>query len=151
MRENFAPATSQVNTAMRWRLIPGQRASSEREARQLFFSMVIFVGLNSVFLIGITYFLRESLSALIIRSPEFGNILLVASCAECVIVLRQYYLFYFKNAEEAKTYTRYYIISSVLTFLFSLYFVAFAKVGVIGIVYGRLLANIINLILLNFP
>ena len=108
---------------------------------QLLFSITLLVAGNSLVLMAVAYFAQQPLSVLFTRSPHHGNILLVALAAECTISLRQYYLFYFKNREEARVYMNNYLISSVLTFILSLFFVGLLRMGVIGIVYGRLLGS----------
>lgn len=117
---------------------------------KLFFSIVLFVLFNYALLIAITFFFQGILAQWVIQSSAFGGILLVTFCAEGAITIRQYYLFFFRNSEDAKKYVQYYIASSVLTFLFSFYFVVFARTGIIGIVYGRLLSNILVLVMLHF-
>jgi O-antigen/teichoic acid export membrane protein len=126
-----------------------QYAQDKLKSGQLFFSSIAFVILNYVILGVLTYLWREPLSALIIRSPQHGYLLFMAYCTEALMPLRQYYLFYLKNGEDAKGYARYYLISSVLTFLLSLLWVAGLRVGVIGIIYGRLLAYLLTIILLH--
>lgn len=112
------------------------------KSARLLFSVSLFVAFNVLVLMGLSYVWRRPLSMLLTQSPDHGMILLVSFAAEAALGLRQYYLFYFKNREEANVYMTNYLISSVLTFILSIIFVGFLRIGAIGLVYGRLLGNL---------
>jgi O-antigen/teichoic acid export membrane protein len=57
--------------------------------------------------------------------------------------LKVYYLTYYKNTENAKAFVWYTIDESLLGVLFSLFMVAYLRIGVIGLVWGQLLASFI--------
>ncbi|MCR4337875.1 MAG: oligosaccharide flippase family protein [Candidatus Omnitrophica bacterium] len=116
---------------------------------RLLFSVVSFVAVNSFFLILLASFFQHPLSLLFTKSSEYGFILILTLAAECSLALRQYYLFYFKNHEDARVYIKNYLMSSLTTFVLSLVFVAGLRVGVIGLVYARLIGNIVALISLH--
>ncbi len=119
------------------------------QSAKLFYSIIAFVGLNVLVIVAITSIFRLSLSKWIIHSPAFGHVLLIAFCSEATAALRQYYLFFFKNREDAVVYVRCYVLNGLLTFSLSIFFVAILKVGVVGILYGRFLGNSITLIILQ--
>ncbi len=112
-----------------------------RQSVQLLFSVTGLVVVNSLALLAITYLIQNPLSRLFTQSPQHGDLLLAALAAECALCLRQYYLFFFKNREEAKVYVKNYLISSGLTFVLSLLFVGALRTGIIGIIYGRLIGH----------
>lgn len=116
---------------------------------QFLFSVIVLVVFNSLALMAMTYFAQRPLSMLFTQSPHHGALLLATLASECLLALRQYYLFYFKNREEAGVYVTNYMISSILTLVLSLVFVGLLRMGVIGIIYGRLLGNSAALVSLH--
>ncbi len=119
------------------------------KSARLLFSVSLFVAFNALVLMGLSYVWQRPLSMLFTQSPDHGMILLVSFAAEAALGLRQYYLFYFKNREEANVYMTNYLTSSILTFVLSIVFVALLRMGPIGIVYGRLLGNVAALFSLH--
>lgn len=121
----------------------------QKSSAAVLYSTLIFVINNMVILTLLTYFFRHPLSKYIIGSTKYGNLLFWAFCSAGVMSLKSYYLSYFKNSENAKKFVWYTINESTLTFIFSLVLVGYLRVGVIGIVWGQLLANIIIFIVLT--
>ena len=122
----------------------------KKSAAQLLYSTLAFV-ISAFFLCAIfTYFFRFDFSKWIIGSPDYGNLLFWAFCAACIVNIKNYYLTYFKNAENAKAFVWYTIDESVLGVIFSLFCVAYLRAGVIGLVWGQLAASLIILSILGF-
>ncbi len=109
----------------------------------LLYSTLIFVLVSFMICGIITYIFRYPLSKLIIGSPEHAGILFWSYCATSVVGLKTYYMTYFKNTENAKSLVWYTIDESLLGVLFSLFMVAYLRIGVIGLVWGQLLASCI--------
>jgi O-antigen/teichoic acid export membrane protein len=115
----------------------------QKSASGLLYSTIIFVVNNFFILAFVTYIFREPLSKIIIGSTQHGNLLFWAFCSSGIISLKSYYLSYFKNSENAKSFAIYSINESILTFALCLFFVVYRGTGVIGLIWGQLVANII--------
>jgi O-antigen/teichoic acid export membrane protein len=105
---------------------------------QLLYSVLLFVMLNFVFVAGLTYMFRETLSELIIGSAEHGNILFWAFCAQFFYTVSYYYLAYFRNSETARDFVVYTIAGTLINLIVSLFLVAYLRIGVIGLIYAQL-------------
>ena len=64
--------------------------------------------------------------------------------------LKTYYLTYFKNTENAKAFVWYTIDESVMGVLLSLFMVAYLRIGVIGLIWGQLLASLAIFMILSY-
>lgn len=127
-----------------------QYRSNRLDAAKLLYSTLLFVILNFLFLAGLTYLFRGTLSKLIIGSVEHGNILFWAFCAQFFVGVNYYYLTYFKNSETAKDFTFYTIAISLVNFIISLFLVAYLRIGVIGLVYAQLCSGLIIFGMLSY-
>ena len=107
----------------------------------LLYSTLSFVALFS-FLFGImTYFFKGPIAKAIVGSPDYANLLFCSFCSYSVINIKNYYLLYFKNGEDAKAFTWYSIDEIFLGVVCSLWFVVGLKTGVMGLVLGQLIAS----------
>ena len=97
----------------------------------------------------LTYLFKFKLSQWIIGSPAHANVLFWSYCTTGIVGLKTYYLTYFKNTENAKVFVKYTIDESILGVLFSLFMVAYLRVGVIGLVLGQLFASLIIFTILS--
>lgn len=117
---------------------------------QLLFSILVFVFSNFILLSVITFSFKEKLSTLVIQSPVHGDVLFWSYCSQFFYTAFHYYLIYFKNAEAAKHYSFYILLYSLLNLIFSIYFVAFLRIGVIGIVHGQLFSSLLMFVILSY-
>ncbi len=127
-----------------------QYRSNPLETAKLLYSILLFVIMNFIFLAGLTFVFRGAFAKLIIGSAKHGNILFWAFCAQFFVGVNYYYLAYFKNSETAKKFTVYTIAISLLNFIASLFFVAYQRIGVIGLVYAQLFSGVIIFIVLSY-
>lgn len=126
-----------------------QYKEDERRSASLLYSTLLFV-IGIFVLCGLfTFFFRYSLSRWIIGSENHADLLFWSFCSAGVMSLKLYYLTYFKNTENAKSFSWYTIDENLIGFVLSLTFVAFLRIGVVGISYGQLLASLIVFTLLN--
>lgn len=125
------------------------RNDSPRQA-QLLYSIFLFVIMNFIILSSITYFFKGHLSLLIIGTFEHGEIIFWAFCAQFLNSLSYYYLAYFRNSEVAKKFTFYTIVGSIINVFVSLFFVAYLRMGVIGLVYAQLCTGAIIFVILSY-
>lgn len=116
----------------------------------LLYSTVLFVTFTFIFCGIITFLFKNQLSHWIIGSTEYADILFWSYCAGGIAGLKIYYLTYFKNSENAKLFALYTIDENLLGVIFSLFFVVYLGVGVIGLLWGPFLASSIIFIALTF-
>lgn len=116
----------------------------------LLYSTILFVIIAFIICGFFTYLFKHQLSQWIIGSPDHANILFWSYCSTGIVGLKTYYLTYFKNTENAKAFAWYTIDESLLGVLFSLFMVVYLRIGVIGLVWGQLLASCIIFSILSF-
>jgi len=124
-----------------------------REAKKiagLLYSTLLFVTATLLFFGLLTFLFRYQLSNLIIGSPKFANILFWSYCATGILGLKNYYLTYFKNTENAKAFAWYTIDENLLGVIFSLFLVAYLRIGVIGLIWGQMFASFLIFSFLSF-
>ena len=109
----------------------------------LLYSTLLFVTIVFIIFGLITFLFKNSFSKWIIGSSDHADILFWSYCSTGIMGLKTYYLTYFKNTENAKSFVWYTIDENLLGLLFSLYLVAFLRIGPIGLVFGQLLASFI--------
>jgi len=119
-------------------------------AAGLLYATLFFV-LTTLSIIGlVTYFYRYQLAKLFIGSSDHGGLLFWSFCAMAIVTLKNYYLIYLKNTENAWAFIWYTIDETLLTLGFSLVFVAWLHVGIIGMVWGQLASSGLVIAILTF-
>lgn len=111
----------------------------------LLYSTLSFVILTSSVSCIVTSLFRNQISKAIIGSQNYSNLLFVSLCACIVVNVKNYYLIYFKNTENAKSLVFYSIDETFLTFACSMFMVVYLRVGVIGLALGQLIASTVIL------
>jgi O-antigen/teichoic acid export membrane protein len=114
----------------------------EKRTSGLLYSTLAFVITTYAVCILLTYLFKSKLSGWIIGSPDYDYLLFWTLCSTGLISLKVYYLTYFKNTENAKSLVWYTVDESVLGVLLSLFLVVYLRVGIIGLVFGQLLASL---------
>lgn len=120
------------------------------ETTKLLYSILLFVMLNFLFLAGLTFVFRETLSKVMIGSAEHGNILFWAFCAQFFTGVSYYYLSYFKNSETARDFAIYTIAISIINLIISVLLVAWLRIGVIGLIYAQLCSGALIFSVLSY-
>lgn len=116
----------------------------------LLYSTLLFVVIAFIIFGFFTYLFKYQLSRWIIGSPSYADILFCAYCSTGIMGLKTYYLTYFKNTENAKAFVWYTIDESVMGVLLSLFMVAYLRIGVIGLIWGQLLASLAIFMILSY-
>lgn len=114
--------------------------SSEKDRSALLNSIVAAVVVALLVLGGLTWSFRHTLAQAITGSATNGGLLFWMFCASGLASIKTYYLTYLKNTHNAKVHSAFTVTESVLNALLSLFFVAYLRVGVIGLAAGQLLA-----------
>jgi O-antigen/teichoic acid export membrane protein len=126
-----------------------QYRESPRDSAGLLFSSLAFVLFNITVAGILTFFFRERLSAWIIGYTGYGDILFWAFLNNCVMNLVIFYQTSLRNTGEVVPYLRYTVAISLINLVLSLYFVAVARIGVVGLIYAPLIANGVMFALLS--
>ena len=119
---------------------------------QLLFSVVLFV-IGAYILFGIpVFFLKKVLSKWIIGDPSYGTGILLAYGAVSLSSLKSYFLLYFRNMGNAKSYAWFSIDEIILNVLISIILVVYYKMGINGLLIGQLAgaSTVMILLLMRF-
>ena len=120
------------------------------KAAGLLYATLLFVSTVLLVFGLLTYLFRQQLAQLVVGSADHAHILFWSYCAVGVMGLKNYYLTYFKNTENARAFIWYTIDETILALGFALIFVAWLRVGVIGMVWGQLAASSLIMAILTF-
>lgn len=115
---------------------------------ELLYSVVGFVAISSGFLIILTFFIQNAVSKSVFNVTIPPNLLIWALGANVLIQLNNYFLMYYRNSENAKQFATYTLIKRGLTLGFSLFFVAYLRIGVLGLAIGPFSGELVVLIML---
>ena len=121
-----------------------------KQVSELLYPTLLFVITAFIVCAFLTYIFKSSLSRWIIGSSNHANLLFWAFCSTGIMGLKNYYLTYFKNMENARAFAWYTIDESILGVILSLFMVAYLRIGVIGLVWGQLLASLMIFLILGF-
>lgn len=121
-----------------------------KKSSELLYSTLLFVISGLLTIAVLTYLFKSALSKWLIGSSDYADILFWSFCAAGIMSLKNYYLTYFKNSENAKAYSWYTINENILCVVLSLFMVAYLHIGVIGLVWGQLSASLIVFSVLGF-
>ena len=128
-----------------------QYRDNPEKLAQLFFSSLFFVTTNFALLAGLTYLFKDNISAFLTGSDQYGILIMIAFAAHFFSgTAINFYFIYFKNAEKAKTHTKYRIANSVLNLIISLILVAYMRIGIIGIVMAQLITGVLLFLLMLY-
>ncbi len=114
----------------------------------LLYSIVAFVMFVSLCFVSITFFIEEFVLKNILHIYGYVNLLTLAYVATAISSLKLYFLSYFKNAEEAKSFAIYSIDETLLSTVFSLILVLIFNFHIYGIIIGQLLSAFLVFMLL---
>ncbi len=117
------------------------RGCREKSA-QLLYTSLAFVCCNFIVAGLVTFLFQEQISSLVVGAPQYGPLVFFAFLANAFAILNQYYYTYFRNAGEARIYVTYTIAGNAVSLILSLLFVAWMRIGIIGLVYAQLLAAV---------
>jgi O-antigen/teichoic acid export membrane protein len=125
-------------------------SGDKQKTAALLFSTLSFVICSTIILGFLTFLFKDALAKLIVGSSKYGNLLVWAFFASAITSLKVYFLTYFKNSENAKSFVWYSIDENLLNVVFSLFFVVYIKSGVLGLLLGQLIAGSIIFLLLVY-
>ncbi|MBI9082632.1 MAG: oligosaccharide flippase family protein [Desulfobacterales bacterium] len=126
-----------------------QFRNDKLKSAHLLYSSLTFVLVNFCIIAGLTYYFRNSLALFVTGSMENGRILFFAFCGQFFYGILSYYLTFFKNSEQAFDYSKNVVLFSLMNLIFSLLFVAWLHIGVIGLIYAQLLSGVLVFLLMS--
>ena len=85
-----------------------------KESSQLLFSILLYLIISFVIFLIFTYYFKLSISNFLFNSFEFGDLIFWTLFGQLFISINYYYLAFYKNSENAKQYSLYTIIISIL-------------------------------------
>jgi O-antigen/teichoic acid export membrane protein len=121
-----------------------------KERVSLLYSTQLFVIISIITFGLITFILKAQLSEWIIGSSEYSNIFFLTYCVTGIMGLKSYFLIYFKNTENAKSFTKYTITESILVVITSLFLVIYLDIGIIGLVWGQFIGSLVTIVILSY-
>ena len=121
-----------------------------RKRAGLLFSTVVFVLITFSIFAALTFIFKSQLSEWIFKDRSYGYVLFWAYSGAAVMALKMYFLTYFKNTEDAKSFVTFTISESILLTIFSVFLISNLKIGVLGLVLGQFLASTIICLILIF-
>lgn len=126
-------------------------SKDKRKLSQLFFSCLLFLNVNFLLIAILTFIFQDNISYLFTGSYEYGLFFFLAFIAQYffLTITKNYYT-YFRNSYRSLVYSKYLIINSLLHFFLSILFIAYFKVGVIGIIYSQLITGLIIFFAMSF-
>lgn len=116
----------------------------------LLYSTLSFVVCSTVIMGALIYIFRADLSKGIIGSSQYGGLLVIAFFSYSSTTIKSYFLIYYKNTENAKSFVWYSIDENLLNVGFSMFFVVYLQIGVSGLIFGQLIASSIILTILIY-
>jgi len=122
----------------------------KKNAAGFLYSTLLFVVTAFLFFGCVTFLFKAHFSRWIIGSPDHANILFWSYCATGVVGLKTYYLTYFRNTENANSLVSYSIGEILISVSSSLFMVAYLRIGVIGLIWGQLVAGMVIFSILSF-
>ena len=121
-----------------------------KEAAQLLYTILFFVFTSLSLCLLITYIFKDRLAFLITGSSGNASLLIWATLSTGILSCKTYYITYFKNTENAKSFVWYTIDESVLGAVISLFLVVYLRAGVIGLVWGQMTASLVIIMILGY-
>jgi O-antigen/teichoic acid export membrane protein len=116
----------------------------------LFYSIITFV-LSLQLIIGLfVYLFKTNISIFLIGNANYSTIIFFSFLATAFNSLKVYFLFYFKNMHNAKLYVTYNISEITMTYSFSVIFLVFFEMGILGLFVGQLISSLFVFIILIF-
>lgn len=116
---------------------------------KLLYSTVLSVVLSSIIFIYGTHIFQEEVADFLTGESKNGQIVLIALCATVVTGLNVFYLNFFRNSENAKSFVAYTVGISVVAAMVGVVLVVIYEWGVIGLVYAQLITALLFFIVIN--
>ena len=107
----------------------------------LLYTTVLFVTTITITVALFLFSFKETLSNLIFGSSQNGYLLFFSFIYLGLSSIKNYFLIYFKNSENARLYFIYTVIDSLFSLIISFLLIFFFKMGVLGLAVGQFLGT----------
>jgi len=122
----------------------------KKKFSQLFYSCLLFINVNFLFIALLTFTFKENISYLFTRSYDHAMFFFLAFIAQYFfITLTKNYFTYLRNSYRSFDYAKYTILSSFLYFFLSLFFIVYLKTGIVGIIYSQIITGFCLFVILS--
>ncbi|MBI4680527.1 MAG: oligosaccharide flippase family protein [Nitrospirae bacterium] len=115
----------------------------KKEASELLYSTLCFISCLFIVFLFLSYLFGPLASRFIIGSSEYADLLFWSYFSSTIVSLNSYFLTYFKNSEDAKSFVRYTLCNDILGTSLSLLMIVYFRIGVRGLIWGQLLAGLV--------
>ena len=116
--------------------------SNKKQLSKLFYSIIVFVSTMLLFFGIMTLILKEILSIFFFKSESYQNFIFLSFISVGIGSLKHYFLIYFKNKKDAKSFAFFSVIDVVLLYCIATFMVVFFKSGIYGIIYGQFFGSV---------
>jgi O-antigen/teichoic acid export membrane protein len=117
-----------------------------RQRSALLYTLVGFSAVSFALCGAATWALRGPITAWLIGDLVYQQVLVWSFASTAVAGLKGFYLAYLRNSEQAGAFSMYTIGERLLSAVLTVLFVAWARMGVVGLVAGQLLATLAVLV-----
>jgi len=115
--------------------------TNNKERAQLLFTIVSFV-LFIMMIAGAFIFInKDYIASWIVQNNKYGLLLFITFMGLVFQSSGNYYLSFLKNTGNVKLNVGIVLLTSILGFIFNIYFVSILKIGPIGLAFGLLISN----------
>lgn len=121
---------------------------SSLKRKSLLFTTLIFTLFNFSLIYLLTHIFSDFISESLFKQNQLRDILPLALAFQTFKTFNQYFFIFFKNYENAKKYSYYSILESMLSTGLALIFVASASMGIYGFILGQFLGVFLVFILM---
>lgn len=108
---------------------------------RLLYSVLAYVVAGSALVAVLTWLGQRGIAEWLVGDAAAGPLVFWSLVAAAVSLAKGYYLTYFKNTSDAAAYVWYSVDETILGVVASLVFVLYVGTGVIGLVWGQLVAS----------
>jgi len=117
----------------------------------LLYTIITFVSIILIIFGSLTFlFLDNILVFMNVKSRDVTDLFLLSFCSVSVTSIKNYFLIFYKNTENAKLFVWFTLDELIINFVLSLLLVLYFKVGIEGIVIAQLFGGSLLLIILLY-
>lgn len=125
------------------------RAKNEDEKKNIM-STIFFMNLFIIITCTVVILWKnELISNLILKNPEFGFYFAILSVNIFLITFRGIPFSIFRAQKRALAYTVINFTVGLITLIMNIFFIAYLKMGVLGVLYGNLCGSMVGMILIS--
>jgi len=121
---------------------------TDRRRAELLYSVLAFSLLSFALCGALTWLWQEPITTWLLGESAYQNLLIGSFGATAVALLKGYYMTYLRNTEQAAAFSTFTIAERLLNAVLTVLFVAWFRIGALGLVLGQLLASLVVLLVI---